>query len=80
MVMSVLMPAVSIGIPMSVQIGVFMGMVALGALIAAPRKVQRLAVALGVAVSVAAVPAIAASNPSFIIVCNDWCLNWCCWF
>jgi hypothetical protein len=80
MVISVLVPAVSFGIPMSVQIGVFMGLVALGALIAAPKKIQRLALALGFAFALGAVPAIAASVPSFVISCEPFCWNFCCFF
>jgi len=80
MVMSVLMPAVSFGLPMSVQIGIFMGMIALGALIAAPKKIQRLALAVGAAFGLAVIPMVVAANPSFLIECNVFCLNFCCFF
>ncbi len=81
MVMSVMVPAISFGIPMWVQLGVFMGAIGLAALVAAPKKVQRLAVALAASVGLASVAIQAAgSYPNFIILCNDWCLNFCCWF
>ncbi len=80
MVMSVMVPAISFGIPMWVQLGVFMGAIGLAALVAAPKKVQRVALALGFALSLAVVPAVAANVPSFVISCEPFCWNFCCFF
>ncbi len=80
MVMSVMVPAVSFGLPMWVQVGVFMAAIGVAALIAAPKRFQRIALALGFALTVAVVPAVAASVPSFVISCMPFCWDFCCFF